>query len=267
MPDRIVGYHRELDFPKNREDQKTEIPREVETKIIEGFNREELIKKIQKEGGVPEGENILIQDRTFRVDKTAGIQESSFPMRVPLRDMQDQNDRASLRQALRLLGLKITEFVHESEGDAYVVALKSRIKSRPVRFRRIGDGELYFTVKERRKKNPEDNIDNRIEIEVPISRTQPLESLLGALGYREDQSLDKRVTRTSYKVGDTKVEFNSAPHLGIPDWVEIEGHNPDAIKKTAELLGIPQASFRSMSLKSQMEYFKSGTEPTPLAQE
>lgn len=205
--------------------------------------------------GVLTREHVIIQDRNFALAKQKKRGEpTQHAVRIP---STRAHESEQFRDALRYLGLPILAYDRDQDGGYYRVARPSLIPRRSVRLRDVNNGEeLIFTVKENRKKNQPSGIDSRVEIEVPLTDVQSILDLLEQIGYEERDGVLNKKDRTSYSFGGCSVEINSAPHLGIPDWIEIEGPSSDAIKRIAAQLGIPETAFCSMSLGDQVEYFK-----------
>ncbi len=260
MGNRDVGVHNESGlFPEQIRAIRRVLPLEIETKIIDGVDIAAIQKNILEMGGTITREHVVILDRNFGLVKQ---KRNTIPTQhdVHFTNMQPQQSE-QFRDALRYLGLPILAYDRDQQGGYYRVERPTTIPRRSVRLRKINNGdELFFTVKQKRKKSQGNTIDSRVEIEVPLAGTESIERLLREIGYEEGNDLLNQKDRTSYQFGGCVVEINSAPHLEIPDWIEIEGPSPEAIKNIAAQLGISQTAFRSMSLGDQVEYFKAKKE-------
>jgi adenylate cyclase class 2 len=75
---------------------------------------------------------------------------------------------------------------------------------------------------------------SREEIEMGVSGAEEAERLLNTLGYARCLSFEKR--RSSWRLGECRVELDEVPHLGW--FIEIEGPSEAAIMEVRERLGL-----------------------------
>ena len=125
----------------------------------------------------------------------------------------------------------------------------------PIRSARIRqDGEeLFLTVKEKRQKGAE--IDERTEVNVPISNIEAAKNLLGKIGYVLKRNQEKY--RTTYKIGDTLVELNQGPK-GLP-WAEVEGESQEEVRKKRILLKKLKKQSKKKPKKKRLKTLKKRT--------
>ena len=97
---------------------------------------------------------------------------------------------------------------------------------------RDNGGEFVLTYKAER---PNDRgLAEREEIETPVNNFDNMKLILERLGYSTVFIYEKY--RSIYRLNDTDLFVDHTP---IGDFIEIEGPDGDAIRRSAELLGLP----------------------------
>lgn len=160
-------------------------------------------------------------------------------------------NRESVERKLVALGAKKTfdDDIHAVYYDLQDNALKKTGKA--LRLRTEGK-RAVLTLKLHRE-NP--LAKERIEHEVEVSGFEEMKMLLAGLGYTPWLDIQKH--RTSYKLDGTHVELDR--HFGqydfIPEFLEIEGADIEAIYCCAEALGFSRLNCRFWDVAELIEYY------------
>lgn len=214
-------------------------PREIEAKIVNLGDPQDFVRKVKAAGGKEIIGRRLLRDFGFKQSKSKTPAE---PVEFTI-NTAGFNDQETLQAALRFLGLEITA----AGGDSLTVKTPVQMPRRMVRVREDGD-KVIFTTKEKRKKDVE--YDDRVEIEVGLSRADVAQDLLARLGYHQDSLQEKY--RTTFQMPDgVIVELNEGPQAA--PWAEIEVERPEQILATAQKLGYTQQDLAGISDK---EYYR-----------
>lgn len=84
------------------------------------------------------------------------------------------------------------------------------------------------------KHHYEDSASGTVEIEFKIEDPKSAEAFMKELGWYQARVQEKE--RHSFQLGETTVDFDSWPK--VPTYVELEGPSEQALKKTAQKLGL-----------------------------
>jgi len=95
----------------------------------------------------------------------------------------------------------------------------------------------------------------REEHEVEVSRFEDMRTVLESLGYTPWLEMQKH--RTSYELEGTHVELDhySGQHDYIPEFLEIEGRDIEAIRSCAKALGFSRLDCRPWDVTELIEYY------------
>lgn len=224
------------------------LPHEIEAKIVVA-DINEFKQRILDSGGVLEREGAFLSDTYYGLgEKRADFRGFlSTPLRV-----DSVSDLGRLDQALSYLGMRIKERMSDRKGDFYLIERPSRINPRHIRIRENQAGEKTFTVKAKREKGGVGRIDQRVEIEIPISDDQEIISFLEAIGYRKGRTEIKE--RTTYQLGEALIEINILPQQGDVVYAEVEAPTKEALFAAAGQLGVQPDQLISMSTKDFLAY-------------
>ena len=214
-----------------------ERPREIELKIVNLGDPQTLAERIADLGGGIVRDRRPLQDMDFTLNQ--GRTHTNQEFEIALKDFPDPQ---RLRDALEFLGLEV---VVENK-DRLRIRSKKIIPRRKARIRQDGK-DISWTIKERRVKGL--GIDDRVEIEVPLTDPQPALAILENTGYSLKSRAEKY--RTTYQIGETLVELNEGPKA--PPWVEIEGKTAADVFKTLQDLGYSQSDTAAIS---DAEYYR-----------
>ena len=138
-------------------------------------------------------------------------------------------DKEDLVKKLLALGAKDLGEVMLEEVIFYDQECKWRDENKFIRLRKSGE-KIKITYKQ----NREQKIDSAVEIEFEVSDMKKAEALLektGLIGYRHQQKL-----RHIFELGDVTIDIDTWPR--VPPYVELEGPSEEAIKETAQKLGL-----------------------------
>ena len=130
---------------------------------------------------------------------------------------------------LRSSGKLIQPKTHEINYRLDSQDLRMRSENKVLRLRK--DSTSWLTFKE--PGSIQDGICIREELEIPIGDIQTAIKLFAAIGFHIEQIYEKY--RTIYRLNDVFVMIDE---LSIGNYVELEGNNPDQIKKVAKFLGL-----------------------------
>jgi len=108
---------------------------------------------------------------------------------------------------------------------------------------RQNKGKVELTIKYIYNVNKDYNIDDVKEIEINVSNFETANKLIEEMGYYHKKLVEKK--RTSYIIGDTKIEIDEWPL--IPPYIEIEGKDEKTIYEIAQALGYKKEETRIMN--------------------
>ena len=107
--------------------------------------------------------------------------------------------------------------------------LRMRSENKVLRLRKDSTSRLTF----KESGTYQDGICIREELEIPIGDIQTAIKIFEAIGFHIEQIYEKY--RTIYRLNNISLMIDELP---IGDFVELEGNNPDQIKKVAKYLGL-----------------------------
>ncbi|PIY95552.1 MAG: hypothetical protein COY66_06370 [Candidatus Kerfeldbacteria bacterium CG_4_10_14_0_8_um_filter_42_10] len=227
-----------MGLPKKQKSPEQKQPREIEAKIINLGDPKSFLKRLQEQGGVLITERRLLRDIGFKFEKELEhIVDLSF-------DSTGIGDIDRFKEMLQMLGIKIV--FEDSNAQRMNLKAGPDILIRSVRIREEND-QLVFSVKEKRDKTKQ--IDNRIELQVRILKSNPILQLLKKIGYQQYLNIEKY--RTSFQLDDCLVELNEGPLS--PAWAEIEAKNEEQVYEIAQKLGYQAKDVKGMS---DQDYYK-----------
>ncbi|MFA6391172.1 MAG: hypothetical protein WCW66_00270 [Patescibacteria group bacterium] len=224
----------EPSFPNDQDrEQSAEMPREIETKIVNLGDPEEFKKRLLDLGAVLVDGRRLLQDRSFKREKDKQVDSTDLPFNTA--EVKDPTD---LQNVLELLGVDIVS--EPDESGVMMIRTRAGAPVRMVRLRKENDTTV-LTIKE--KRNKAQTVDNRMETEVELIDENSLNQLLASMRY--SHLADKEKYRTTYGLDGCKVELNEGP-IGAP-WAEIEAGSEEQVIALANALGYQPEDLAGMS--------------------
>lgn len=161
-------------------------------------------------------------------------------------------NRVQVEERLIALGAKKTfdDDIHAIYYDLQDNILRNTGKA--LRLRREGK-KTVLTLKLQRENAL---AKERAEYEVEAGGFEEMQMLLEGIGYIPWLVMQKH--RTSYELEDTHIELDHycGAHGHIPEFLEIEGRDIEAIYRTAEALGFSRHDCRPWDVTELIEYYE-----------
>lgn len=136
----------------------------------------------------------------------------------------------------------------------------SKIKNSNEVFRLRNEGPKTFITHKKKIQSNESGDNNNIKIreetEVEVSNFYDTKKILNSIGLKETASITK--TRTSYKLNNTKFEFDKfhSPYDFVPEFLEIEAPTIEEVHHNANLLGFSKEDCKPWSQSEIIGHYK-----------
>lgn len=216
------------------------VPKEIETKIRRAMPLAEFKNLLENSGGTLEKNRRLLKDWRYRLDSNLKKRVATREVDLPTADLAD--DKNKILELLQYLGLTV---VAEDDKSIRAVVRTFPLPVRSVRLRDDG-GQLEWTVKERVSGNDKKNqgaVAKRGEAEVKMNNFKAVRRLLERMGYNLKYEREK--FRTTYRLGNAKVELNEAPR--VPSVIEIEAPEESDVLEAVKILGFKPSELANMT--------------------